>query len=102
MKIVWSPLAIEKVSEIAGRIAEDDMQAALDWVNTIFEAVKRLEQFPESGRVVPEVKRKSIREVLQGAYRIIYRVKKEELAILTVRHGKQRLRRADLGEEKAT
>ncbi len=97
MKIVWSPLAIEKVSEIAAHIAKDDMQAALDLVNEIFAAVKRLEQFPASGRMVPEAKRKSVREVLIGQYRVIYRMKKEEVAVLTVRHGRQRLKRAELG-----
>lgn len=43
----------------------------------VFEAVDRLELFPESGRVVPELNRKEIREVIIGNYRIIYRIREE-------------------------
>jgi plasmid stabilization system protein ParE len=46
---------------------------------------------PESGRVVPEIGVVSIREVIFGQYRVIYRIKDREITILTVRHGKRLL-----------
>jgi mRNA-degrading endonuclease RelE of RelBE toxin-antitoxin system len=46
---------------------------------------------------VPEVKRKSVKEVIVGQYRVIYRIKRDEVAVLTVRHSRQRLKRADFG-----
>jgi len=55
MKIIWSPFAIERVSEIAQYIANDNPIAADKWVEAIFKAVKRLEIFPSSGRYVPEI-----------------------------------------------
>ena len=91
MKVVWSPLAIERVSEIAEYIALDKPLASEKWVNSIFNKVKRLEMFPESGRIVPETNRSDMREIIFGNYRIIYRVEKERVSILTVRHGKQLL-----------
>ena len=52
----------------------------------VFEAVERLKLFSESGRIVPELNRKEIREVILGNYRIIYRIKEEIAEILTVYH----------------
>ncbi|SEM44984.1 addiction module toxin, RelE/StbE family [Syntrophus gentianae] len=89
MRILWSPLAVDRVAEIAEYIAADNPSAAENWVNTVFEKVEELKKFPEIGRVVPEIDIKSIRELIYGNYRIIYRVEKTRLSVLTVRHGKQ-------------
>ncbi len=89
MKLTWSPLAIERVSEIAEYIAQDKPTAAQKWVDKIFNLVERLSEFPESGRVVPEMNNKMFREVISGNYRIIYKHENSEILILTVRHGKQ-------------
>src|ERR1044071_5445800 len=91
MKIVWSPLALERVGDIADYIAETSVEAAKVWLIDIFGAVDRLQEFPESGRVVPEVKQPNIRELVFKNYRVIYRVDRKQVSILTVRHGKQRL-----------
>jgi len=45
--------------------------------------------FPESGRIGPETANKTIRELIYGNYRIIYRLEEKRLSVLTVRHGKQ-------------
>jgi toxin ParE1/3/4 len=89
MKIVWSPLAVDRVSEIAGYIAQDNPVAAESWINTVFKKVEDLKAFPESGRIVPETDNKTIRELIYGHYRIIYRLEEKRLSVLTVRHGKQ-------------
>ena len=91
MKIVWSPLALERVNDIADYITETSVEAAKVWLIDIFGAVDRLQEFPESGRVVPEVNRPNIRELVFKNYRVIYRVERKQVSILTVRHGKQRL-----------
>ena len=89
MKIIWSPLAIDRTTEIAEYIAQDNPSAAMIWVETLFDKVEILKSSPKSGRVVPESKRDNIRELIYGNYRIIYRVDKKILSVLTVRHGKQ-------------
>ncbi len=91
MKIIWSPLAIERMSEIGQYIAQDNPTAAEKWIQTIFEKVGQLEFMPEGGRVVPEIGRKDFRELLYGNYRIIYKVGDEQVSVLTVRHGRQLL-----------
>jgi len=89
MKIIWSPLAIDRASEIAEYIARDKPSAAEKWVNTVFSKVEQLKSSPEIGRVVPEIKNDQFRELIYGNYRIIYRIEKTQISILTIRHGKQ-------------
>ena len=89
MKIIWSPLAIDKASEIAEYIAQDKPSAAEKWINTVFSKVARLESSPEIGRVVPEIRNDRFRELIYRNYRIIYHIEKTQISILTIRHGKQ-------------
>ena len=89
MKIVWSPLAIDRASEIAEYIAQDKPSAADKWINAVFSKVEQLASSPEIGRVVPEIKNDQFRELIYGNYRIIYRIEKKQISILTIRHGKQ-------------
>ncbi len=89
MRIIWSPLAVDRVSEIAEYIAQDNPNAAEEWINTVFAKVEQLRSFPESGRIVPEANNQKIRELIYSNYRIIYRIEEKRLAVLTVRHGKQ-------------
>jgi addiction module RelE/StbE family toxin len=96
--VEWSPLALDRVSEIARYIAKDNPDAAERWVNELFDAVERLVDFPKSGRVVPEVGVRRIRELIFGAYRVIYSVK-DKVEILTVRWGSQLLDVSEIDDE---
>ena len=96
MKIVWSPLAVDRASEIAEYIAQDKPSAADKWINTVFSKIEKLASLPEIGRVVPEIKNDQFRELIYGNYRIIYRIDKKQISILTIRHGKQILPIADI------
>ena len=89
MKLIWSPLAIDKAAEIADYIAQDKPSAAEKWINTVFLKVEQLKSSPEIGRIVPEIRSKQFRELIYGNYRIIYRMEKKQISILTIRHGKQ-------------
>ena len=89
MKITWTSLALERVYEIAKYIAEDSLESSNKWVDQIFNKVKRLEKFPESGRKIKESNRKEVREIIFGNYRVIYRIGRNQIYILTVRHLRQ-------------
>lgn len=93
MKVVWSNYAQERVMEISLRISADNLVAAQQWVNDIFDKTKSLSNFPDMGRKVPEIKRFDVRELLFGNYRIIYHCNylTHQVTILTVRHAKQQL-----------
>ncbi|WP_416139062.1 type II toxin-antitoxin system RelE/ParE family toxin [Hymenobacter psoromatis] len=48
-------------------------------------ATHMLESFPEAGRIVPEIGRPTIREVLKNDYRIVYRIiSSERIDILRI------------------
>jgi toxin ParE1/3/4 len=89
MRIVWSPLAIQKAADIADYIAQDKPAAAANWIKTVFSKVDQLKSAPEIGRIVPEINDKQFRELIYGNYRIIYRVEVLQISILTIRHGLQ-------------
>ena len=55
MKIIWSPLAIDRATEIAEYISLDNTTAANKWIDTIFEKVLILKSSPQIGRTVPEI-----------------------------------------------
>ena len=89
MKVIWSPLAIERASEITEYIAQDKPSAAEKWIDTVFTKVETIASIPEIGRVVPEIRNSQFREIIYGNYRIIYRVEEKQISILTIRHGMQ-------------
>ena len=91
MDTIWSPLALDRVSEIAGYIAQDKPSAAEKWAKAIFSKAEQLAIFPELGRIVPEIGNSHFEELIYCNYRIIYRVEKIRISILTVRHGRQLL-----------
>ena len=95
MKVVWSPLAIEKLEAIAKFIALDKHMAAEKRVNDIFDRADLLGSQPESRRQVPEMLDTSYREVIFGNYRIIYKVG-NEVKVLTIRNCRQLLSISDL------
>jgi plasmid stabilization system protein ParE len=51
--------------EIFAYVAEDDHAATGKFIRNIFHAVERLPSFPESGRIVPDLRDPSIREVIR-------------------------------------
>ena len=89
MRIIWSPLAVDRASEIFDYIAQDKPSAAEKWINTVFSKVEQLKSSPEIGRLVPEIYDSQFRELIYGNYRIIYRIEKKQISILTIRHGRQ-------------
>ena len=96
MRIIWSPLALKRVTEMALYIAEDKPGASKKWVDSVFESVGKLATYPMSGRIVPEINKDSFREIIHGNYRIIYSIPENSVEILTVRHGMQLLFESDL------
>jgi plasmid stabilization system protein ParE len=95
MKVVWSPLALEKLVDVAEFIALDNATAAENWVNEVFNKTDLLCAMPEMGRTVPEMPHTHYREIIFGNYRIIYSLS-HEVRVLTVRNCRQQLTEKDL------
>lgn len=78
-------------------VARDSPRAATALTGRILRATRQLEQFPFSGRVVPEKQDTAIRELLVRRYRVVYEVRSnDEVVILAVWHGSRQL--PDLSE----
>ena len=73
-KVVWTGAAWIDLAEIAEYIEEDSPSYAAALVREIRDASRTLRIFSERGRVVPELENPSIRELILGSYRLIYRV----------------------------
>ena len=99
MRVVWSPLSLDRAAEAAKYIARDGPEVAAAWVDGLFDVVGKLVQFPRRGRVVPEVGRPEIRELLYKGYRVVYRVDQKQVLVLTVRHQRRRFTEAALEGE---
>ncbi len=93
MKIVFSSRAKADLAEIVKLIAYDKPQAARNWAANIRESVLKLADLPKIGRTVPEFGDETIRELIKGQYRVVYKIddKKDTIVILTVHHAKRPL-----------
>lgn len=81
---MWSPQAVRDVESIREYIAQDSPRYAQLTVDRIITSVDRLRAFPQSGRVVPERGDPEIREVIVGAFRVVYRQRSGVVEIATV------------------
>jgi toxin ParE1/3/4 len=100
LKLIWSPLAIQRAYEEASHIAEDKRDAALQWLDGLFASTDRLQRFPESGRVVPEIGLPAYGEIIYGSHRVIYRVENRLVSILTARRSRQLLRQSEILDQR--
>ena len=96
MRIIWSPLSIERLEDIYDYIAQDNISAAQNLINNIIEKVESLVENTTRGRVTPETNREDIRELFEGEYRIIYRIEIKQISVLTIRNFKQLLPDTDI------
>ena len=94
MKVIWIKEALEWLIEIEEFIAQDSLQQAEKFINFLIKRGESILQNPKIGRVVPEIPNPCIRELIKKKYRMVYRIKKGKIEILTVFEG-HRLFRID-------
>lgn len=92
MRVVWTNEALERLIEIKEFIAQDSQQRAERFVDYLIEQGESISKNPNIGRIVPEILNHEIRELIAKKYRIVYRVKKSRIEILTVFEGHRLLR----------
>jgi toxin ParE1/3/4 len=97
-RVIWTEPALFDLNEIAEYIALDKMSAARRLVQRVFTCVERLEQFPESGRMPPELEHSKYREIIVGPCRSFYRVDQDKVYIVYVMRSERQLRKYLLDE----
>jgi toxin ParE1/3/4 len=85
-RLRWIPQALDDIEAICKFIARDSDHFARLFANRIIEKAETLEVFPDAGRVVPESNQETIRDIFHGNYRVIYRIIKDEVQVLTIHH----------------
>jgi plasmid stabilization system protein ParE len=97
MRLLWTEHALTCLAEIEAYVAEDDPVAAVELVDRLIARTDVLRDYPLAGRRVPELPKGSLRELVEGSYRIVYRVQSEAVEILSVFEGHRLLSLAVLG-----
>jgi addiction module RelE/StbE family toxin len=91
MKVYWTEHAKNELRALHDYIAQNSPRYAQGVVDRITQKSKLLKKFPLLGAEVPEYEDASIRELLHYPYRIIYRVRKDRIDIVSVVHGARQL-----------
>jgi toxin ParE1/3/4 len=89
MKVVWSTTALAQLTSIYEYVAKDSQRYALRTVDRLTSRSKQLARFPESGQLVPEYTDSTLREVIEGPYRIIYRIERSRVVEVSFVHASQ-------------
>ena len=89
MKVKFTPSARAQFLEGLEYIRQDSPTAARQFRVKAEEALRRLEEFPESGRSIPEFPDLPHREVIVRPYRFFYRVSGKTIWVVAVWHGAQ-------------
>lgn len=98
MKVIWSEQALVRLVEIEDFVARANPTAAEQLVQRIVKRGDGLAKFPELGRTVPELPGIGIREIIEGHYRIVYRVQAKVVQVLTVFEGHRQFPTVDVDD----
>jgi toxin ParE1/3/4 len=91
MIVAWTQNAKRELRAIHDYIAQNSPRYAQGMVDRITRKTELLVRFPEIGAEVPEYEDETVRELLEHPHRIIYRLKKNQVEILSVVHGARQL-----------
>jgi plasmid stabilization system protein ParE len=87
VQINWTLQANDDLKAIAEYIKLDSLRYAKLQVIRIKSRTHILKSHPNAGRTVPEIENEQIRELIEGSYRIIYKVvSNNKVDILTIHH----------------
>lgn len=92
-KVSLSPAALDDLKTIFDYISNDSEFYAEKVINNILKRITVLETHTRIGKMVHEFGNDAIREILEGSYRIIYKIESEsEISVARVYHGARLLK----------
>ena len=94
VKVFWAASAARDLEHVIAYIAQDSPGYAAAFAREVVDVSRSLQSLPSRGRIVPEVRRDDVRELIVGSYRLIYRTEKApaRVRILAFLHGRRELR----------
>ena len=72
--IVWTDEAIADLRQLVARIAQDNSTAAVKFGEELIRKSMLLAEHPRLGRMLREMKRDTLRELIVRPYRLIYEI----------------------------
>ena len=100
MKIIWTKESLQRLAEIEDYISKDSSDRASKFIDRIINRGESLTEFPNKGRIVPEFSIPEIREIIEQNYRIVYRIARTRIEILTVFEGHRLIRTKEILKDK--
>lgn len=91
-QIIWTKKSLKDLQAINDYITLDSAFYAARFISKLIRRVDQLIDLPESGRVVPEKDDNEIRELIEGNYRIVYRLQKENITILRIHNAARKIK----------
>lgn len=89
MRVRFTPTGRTQFLAAVAHIRRDNPMAAARFRRRAEDALRRLAQFPKSGRVISEFPDLPYREVIVVPYRFFYRIKDQTVWIVAVWHSAQ-------------
>jgi toxin ParE1/3/4 len=85
--VQWTYVAEDDLNGVIDYIAKADFSTAVNILNEIRCKTDTLCQFPERGRIVPELQAQQVmlyRELIHKSWRIMYRIEADQVYVLAV------------------
>ena len=90
-QIIWSDSSIDDLRAIGEFYERSSPAYASIIVTELYTSVSQLRDYPQSGRIVPELNEQPIRELVVRGFRIVYKLTRDKVRIVTVLHSRQDL-----------
>lgn len=92
MKVTLAESAVRDLEEVVTHYKEKGAPSVgADLVAEILDRIESLSDFPDSGRIVPELENPSLREIIKPPFRIVYRRERERVRVVRVWRGERSL-----------
>jgi addiction module RelE/StbE family toxin len=85
-KLIWSPQSLRDIDNACDYIAKDSPRYASLFAERIVRLIEKIAEQPYLGAVVPEYNQEDLRERLFQNYRIVYRIERGAVRIVTIVH----------------
>jgi plasmid stabilization system protein ParE len=85
-KLIWSSRSLQDLDNACEYIARDSPRFASMFAERIVQFIETIADQPLLGAVVPEYGDQNLRERLFQNYRIVYRVSKKQVELVTLVH----------------
>jgi len=86
-EIIWAPRALDDLEALIEYISRNAPVTARRFAQKVVSRVEILVDHPHLGGLLPEDDSNTYRELIQGNYRLIYRIEGQRVLIVAVHHG---------------